>query len=82
MEIIVVLVYKLTQGADCEDFKEAGWDGQFVQHDCSLFWSDANGIPWSAKYIASLGYPITDLTENMVAEQKDRTTYEHLIASA
>ncbi len=45
-----------------------------------LGWTDANGIPWSAKYIACLGDPITDLTEDMAAEQKARTTYEHLIA--
>ena len=38
-------------------------------------------MPWSAKYIACLGDPITDLTEDMAAEQKARTTYEHLIAA-
>ena len=70
MEMIATLVYKLTEGADCEDFKEAGWEGQFIQHDHGLFWTDANGIPWSAKYIACLGDPITDLTENMAADQK------------
>ena len=80
MEMIAALVYKLTEGASCEDFKAAGWEGQFVQHDHGLFWTDANGVPWSAKYIACLGDPITDLTEDMAAEQKARTTYEHLIA--
>ncbi|MDR1702085.1 MAG: manganese catalase family protein, partial [Sporomusaceae bacterium] len=45
-----------------------------------LFWSDANGVPWTAKYIGTLGDPITDLTENMAAEQKARATYEHLLA--
>jgi spore coat protein JC len=79
MEMIASLVYKLTEGADCEDFKAAGWEGQYVQHDSGLFWTDANGVPWTAKYIACLGDPITDLTEDMAAEQKARTTYEHLI---
>ncbi|CUH97585.1 Protein CotJC [Propionispora sp. 2/2-37] len=80
MEMIAGLVYKLTEGACCEDYEKAGWGGQFVQHDNGLFWSDANGVPWSAKYIACLGDPITDLTEDMAAEQKARSTYEHLIA--
>ena len=80
MEMIAALVYKLTECADCEEFKAAGWEGQFIQHDHGLFWTDVNGIPWSAKYIACLGDPITDLTEDMAAEQKARTTYEHLIA--
>lgn len=79
MEMIASLVYKLTEGADCEEFKAAGWEGQYVQHDSGLFWTDANGVPWTAKYIACLGDPITDLTEDMAAEQKARTTYEHLI---
>ncbi|MEN6411730.1 MAG: manganese catalase family protein, partial [Veillonellales bacterium] len=74
-------VYKLTEGADPADFEAAGWGGQYVQHDHGLFWTDANGIPWSAKYIACLGDPIADLTEDMAAEQKARVTYEHLIES-
>jgi spore coat protein JC len=80
MEMIAALVYKLTDGANPEDFKAAGWEGQWVQHNHGLFWADVNGVPWSAKYIACLGDPITDLTEDMAAEQKARTTYEHLIA--
>ncbi|WP_021168065.1 putative manganese catalase [Sporomusa ovata DSM 2662] len=68
MEMIAALVYKLVDGATCEEFKEAGWEGQFAQHDHGLFWTDANGVPWSAKYIACLGDPITDLTEDMAAD--------------
>jgi spore coat protein JC len=81
MEMIAALVYKLTEGASPEEYELAGWAGQWVQHDHGLFWSDANGTPWSAKYIACLGDPITDLVEDMAAEQKARTTYEHLIAA-
>ncbi len=81
MEMIAALVHKLTEGADVKDYEEAGWGGQWAQHDHGLFWSDANGVPWSAKYIACLGDPITDLTENMAAEQKALSTYEHLIAA-
>ena len=81
MEMIAALVYKLTEGASPEEYEAAGWGGQWTQHDHGLFWSDANGVPWTAKYIACLGDPITDLTEDMAAEQKARTTYEHLIAA-
>ena len=81
MEMIAALVYKLTEGASPAEFEAAGWGGQWAQHDHGLFWTDANGVPWSAKYIACLGDPITDLTEDMAAEQKARTTYEHLIAA-
>ena len=37
-------------------------------------------MPWTAAYIQSTGDPITDLYEDMAAEQKARTTYEHLIS--
>ncbi|AIF54224.1 manganese catalase family protein [Pelosinus sp. UFO1] len=79
MEMIAALVYKLTDGASPKDYEAAGWGGQYVQHNHGLFWTDANGVPWSAKYIACLGDPIADLTEDMAAEQKARVTYEHLI---
>lgn len=81
VEMVAALIYKLVDGANPEDFKAAGWEGQWVQHDNALFWTDANGVPWSAKYIQALGDPITDLMEDMAAEQKARTTYEHLIAA-
>lgn len=55
--------------------------GQWAQHGCGTFWTDANGVPWSAKYISCSGDPITDLVSNMAAEQRARATYEHLIAA-
>ncbi|WP_215829241.1 manganese catalase family protein [Pelorhabdus rhamnosifermentans] len=80
MEMIAGLVYKLTDGADPKDYDEAGWGGQYAQHNHGIFWTDANGVPWCASYIACLGDPLADLTEDMAAEQKARVTYEHLIA--
>lgn len=82
VEIVCSIVYQLVKDATPEELKAAGLDGYFTQHDNSLFPVDANGVPWTAAYIQSLGDPITDLTEDMAAEQKARTTYEHLIALA
>lgn len=82
VEIVCSIVYQLVRDATPKELKDAGLDGFFTQHDNSLFPIDANGVPWTATYIASLGDPITDLTEDMAAEQKARTTYEHLIALA
>ncbi|WP_378955746.1 manganese catalase family protein [Pelosinus sp. sgz500959] len=79
MEMIAAMVYKLVDGATPKDYEEAGWGGQYAQHNHGLFWTDANGVPWCASYIACLGDPIADLTEDMAAEQKARVTYEHLI---
>ena len=79
MEMIAALVYKLVDGASAKDYEEAGWASQYAQHRNGLFWTDANGVPWCAAYIACLGDPIADLTEDMAAEQKARVTYENLI---
>ena len=59
--------------------RRAGLGDHYAQHDNALYPHDAAGVPWTAAYIQSTGDPITDLHENMAAEQKARTTYEHLI---
>lgn len=82
IEIVCSIIYQLVKDATPEELKEAGMDGYYTQHDKGLFPVDANGIPWTASYIQSIGDPITDLTEDLAAEQKARTTYEHLIALA
>ncbi|MDT8903140.1 manganese catalase family protein [Anaeroselena agilis] len=80
MEMIATLVYKLTKDACPQDFEEGGWGTQYALHDGALFWTDPNGVPWTAKYLHAQGDPIADLMANMGAEQRARTTYEHLIA--
>lgn len=79
-EIIATLIYKLTDGATPEEMRRAGLGAHFAQHDRALFPHDASGVPWTAAYIQSTGDPITDLYENMAAEQKARSTYEWLIS--
>jgi len=79
-EIIGTLIYKLTEDATPEQLREAGLGDHFAQHDKALYPHDAAGVPWTAAYIQATGDPITDLHENMAAEQKARTTYEHLIS--
>jgi len=47
--------------------KRAGRDNILsIIMDC--FETDANGVPWCAFYIACLGDPIADLTEDMAAD--------------
>ena len=38
-----------------------------------------DGNPFTAAYLQSKGDPITDLTEDLAAEQKARTTYDNLL---
>ncbi len=79
MEIVATLVYNLIKDAPLEEIKRAGLEGYYADHDRALYFVNAEGAPWTAAYIQSKGDPVTDLHENMAAEQKARSTYEYLI---
>ena len=79
MEIVATLVYNLVKDASIEQIKAAGLDGYYADHDKALYFVNGDGVPWTAAYIQSKGDPITDLHEDMAAEQKARSTYEYLI---
>lgn len=79
MEIVAAIVYNLLKGAPLEQIKAAGMEGYYADHDRALFFVNGDGVPWVAAYIQSKGDPIADLHEDMAAEEKARSTYEHLI---
>lgn len=79
MEIVATLVYNLVKDASIQQIKAAGLDGYYADHDKALYFVNGDGVPWTAAYIQSKGGPITDLHEDMAAEQKARSTYEYLI---
>jgi len=79
LEMVGAMVTQLTQGATPKSMREAGLDPYYADHGLAVFPQSAAGIPWSAMSIQSKGDPITDLYENMAAEQKARSTYEYLL---
>ena len=79
VEIISAIVYQLTQGLTPEQIKEAGFDTYFVDHTLGVYPQSAAGVPFTAAYFQSKGDPITDLTEDLAAEQKARTTYDNIL---
>ena len=79
VEMIATMVYQLTKDATPDELKIAGLGAYYAEHDNAIYPADANGIPWTGAYVQSTGDPVTDITEDMAAEQKARTTYEHLI---
>jgi spore coat protein JC len=42
--VIASTVYKLLDGASPKDFENAGWGGQYAQHNHLNLWTDANGV--------------------------------------
>ncbi len=79
LEMIGTLVYQLTRNLSCEEIKKCGFDAYFVDHTTGVYPSSAAGVPFTAAYLQSKGDIITDLHENMAAEQKARTTYDNIL---
>ena len=79
MEIICAMVYQLTKDMSIEDAKAAGFDAYYIDHTSALWPQAAAGLPFSAVEFQSKGDAITDLTEDLAAEQKARTVYDNLL---
>ena len=79
LEMIGAILYQLTRGVDAKDVQAAGFEDYFVDHTTGVYPSSAAGVPFTAAYIQSKGDPITDLHEDMAAEQKARTTYDNIL---
>ena len=62
-----------------EEIKKSGFDTYFVDHTAGVYPTAASGFPWSAASMQSKGDILTDLHENLAAEQKARTTYDNIL---
>lgn len=79
MEMICTIVYQLTKDLSPEEIKASGFDKYYVDHTLALWPQAAGGIPFNACEFQSKGDPITDLTEDLAAEQKARSTYDNIL---
>lgn len=79
MEIICAMVYQLTKNLSVEEAGAAGFDAYYIDHTAALWPQAAGGVPFTAKEFQSKGDAVTDLTENLAAEQKARTVYDNLL---
>ena len=79
LEMIGAIVYQLTRNMTPEQIRKAGFDTYFVDHTAGIYPQFASGTPWTAATIAVKGDVITDLSEDMAAEQKARTTYDNIL---
>jgi spore coat protein JC len=79
MEMISAIVHQLTRDLTIEQIQEQGFADYFVDHTLGLYPVAASGTPFRAEYFQSKGDVITDLHEDMAAEQKARTTYDNIL---
>lgn len=79
LEMIGAIVYQLTRNLSIEEIKKSGFDTYFVDHTTGVYPVAASGSPFTAAYLQSKGDIITDLHEDLAAEQKARTTYDNIL---
>ena len=77
--MIGTIVYQLTRNLSIDEIKKSGFDTYFVDHTTGVYPTAASGFPWTAASMQSKGDVITDLSEDMGAEQKARTTYDNIL---
>ena len=79
VEMIQTMMHQLMDGATIEEIKAAGLEDYYVEHGNDIFPANPDGIPFTTAYISSVGDVIANLTEDLAAEEKARTMYDHLI---
>lgn len=82
VEIISSIICQLTRDLTIDQIKESGFDTYFVDHTTGVYPIAASGTPFTAAYFQCKGDVITDLHEDMAAEQKARTTYDNILRMA
>lgn len=79
LEMIGAIVHQLTRNLSMEEIKKSGFDTYFVDHTTGVYPVAASGYPYSASQMQSKGDVITDLVEDLAAEQKARTVYDNIL---
>lgn len=78
-EMVCAIVYQLTRRLSIDEIEKSGFDKYYTDHTLGIWPQAAGGVPFNACEFAVKGDPITDLHEDMAAEQKARTTYDNLL---
>lgn len=82
VEMIGAILYQLTKDLTVDQIKAQGFDDYFVDHTTGVYPQSASGVPFTTAYIQSKGDAITDLHEDLAAEQKARVTYDNILRLA
>ena len=79
LEMVATIVRQLTKGLSAKELEDAGFAPYYIDHTAAVWPQAAGGIPFNACEFQSKGDTITDLFEDMAAEQKARTTYDNIL---
>ena len=62
-----------------EEIEKSGFGPYYIDHSVGVWPQAAGGVPFNACEFQSKGDPITDLFEDLAAEQKARSTYDNIL---
>ncbi len=79
LEMVATIVHQLTKDLSMEEIEKSGFANYYVDHTVGIWPQAAGGFPFSAAQFQSTGDIITDLMEDMAAEQKARLTYDNIL---
>ena len=78
-EMVGSIIYQLTRNLTPDEITAGGFDKYYIGHGTGVFPCAASGEPFSAFAISSKGDAISDLNEDLAAEQKARVTYDNIL---
>ena len=73
------MVHQLTRDLTMEEIENSGLGPYYIDHTVGVWPQAAGGVPFNACEFQSKGDPITDLFEDLAAEQKARSTYDNIL---
>lgn len=79
MEIVAGILHQLTRDLGEEEIAKSPFATYFVDHTAGIYPVAASGYPDTMAHIAVKGDVLTDLSEDLAAEQKARTTYDNIL---
>lgn len=79
LEMVATIVHQLTRDLSMEEIEASGFAPYYTDHTVGIWPQAAGGVPFNSCEFQSKGDVITDLVEDMAAEQKARSTYDNLL---
>lgn len=72
-------MHQLTKNASSAEIENSPFATYFIDHGKGVWPTSAAGQAFTSMSFAVKGDPITDLVEDLAAEQKARTTYDNIL---
>ena len=79
LEMVGTLVKQLSDGECAEDWIKMGSWEYYADNGASVYPQNTQGSPFNAASIAVTGDAITNLFEDLAAEQKARAVYDNIL---